>query len=95
MIDECPYESHLYIDKKSGERKPVAVKCIAKSHPLYQEFRLWQFISNLRIYQKTKEVGNSLKVDVDVTNEFLKGENDYVELFDWLNTKKEIKQEDF
>ena len=95
LIDECPYESHLYIDKKSGERKPVAVKCIAKSHPLYQEFRLWQFISNLRIYQKTKEVGNSLKVDVDVTNEFLKGENDYVELFDWLNTKKEIKQEDF
>lgn len=95
LIDECPYESHVYLDKNTGEKKYAAVKCIAKSHPLYQEFRLWQFVLSLRIYQKTKQVGDALKVDVDVTNEFLKDENDYVELFDWLNTKKEIKQEDF
>ena len=33
--------------------------------------------------------------DVDVTQEFLRDEEDYVALFDWLNGKKEIKQEQF
>ena len=89
LIGNCPYEEHIVIDKETGEEKHYGVKCIAKSHPLYQEFRLWQFISNLRIYKK--ELAN----DVDVTKNFLKGENDYVALFDWLNNKKTINQKAF
>lgn len=93
LIDNCPYEGHEYVDKETKKRVYVPVKCIAKSHPLYQEFRLWQFVTNLRIYQKERKEGESLKMDVDVTDEFLKTEDDYVALFDWLNDRKNIKQE--
>ena len=89
LISDCPYESHIVVDKVTGEEKHYGVKCIAKSHPLYQEFRLWQFLSNLRIYKK------GLANDVDVTRDFLKCEDDYVALFDWLNAKKAIDQKGF
>ena len=89
LIANCPYEEHVGIDKAAGEEKKYGVKCIAKSHPLYQEFRLWQFLSNLRIYKK------GLTNDLDVTCSFLKTEEDYVALFDWLNEKKNINQKSF
>ncbi len=106
LISDCPYESRCYKKKgKNGEwekdenGKDVIytenLKCISKSHPLFQEFRLWQFIQNIRIYQKEKVVDGKLCVDVDVTNEFLKNENDIVKLFDWLNARKEIDQKTF
>lgn len=95
LIDDCPYEGYEYIDNETKEKKYVPIKCIAKSHPLYQEFRVWQFLSNIRIYQKEKYVGESLRTDVDVTQEFLRTENDYVNLFDWLNKRKEIDQKQF
>ena len=89
LIANCPYEEHIVIDKITGEEKKYGVKCIAKSHPLYQEFRLWQFLSNLRIYKK------ELVNDEDVTSDFLNTEEDYVALFDWLNDKKAIDQKAF
>ena len=100
LISDCPYESHF---DKDGNEHPV--KCIAKSNPLFQEFRLWQFVQNLRIYQRERIVsddqldlfGNQsagkLQTDVDVTDEFLKTEDDYVKLFDWLNDRASIKQD--
>ena len=100
LISDCPYESHF---DKDGNEHPV--KCIAKSNPLFQEFRLWQFMQNLRIYQRERIVsdgqldlfGNNsagkLQTDVDVTDEFLKTEDDYVKLFDWLNDRTSIKQD--
>lgn len=90
LIDDCPYESRVY--KKEGALCRVPLKCVSKSHPLYQEFRLWQFISNLHIYQREKMVNGSLKTDVDVTGEFLKNESDYVALFKWMSDRKEIDQ---
>lgn len=95
LISDCPYEEHTYVDKETGEIHTAPVKCIAKSHPLFQEFRLWQFLSNLRIYQKEGTLNGKLTTDIDVTNEFLKNADDYVNLFDWLNQKKEIKQDAF
>lgn len=94
QIDNCPYESHNYIDSKTGETKTAPVKCIAKSNPLFQEFRLWQFIHNLRIYQREKEINGKLLTDVDITSECLKSEEDYVKLFDWLNDRETIDQEE-
>lgn len=94
QIDNCPYESHVYINPKTGETKTAPVKCIAKSNPLFQEFRLWQFIHNLRIYQREKEIDGKLLTDVDITSECLKSEEDYVKLFDWLNDRETIDQEE-
>lgn len=93
LIADCPFEAYVYIDKETNERKKQTIKCIAKSNPYYQEFRLWQFISNLRIYQREKEVNGKLSIDVDITHEWLRDTNDYAALFDWLNDKKEIKQD--
>ena len=95
LIDDCPYETNEYVDKDTGEVKHVPLKCIAKSHPLFQEFRLWQFLSNIRIYQKERQQGERLLTDVDVTSEFLNTEEDYVALFEWLNERKEIDQKNF
>ena len=88
LISDCPYESHF---DKEGKEHPI--KCIAKSNPLFQEFRLWQFIQNLRIYQREKDVAGKLLTDVDITNDILKSEDEYVVLFDWLNDRASIKQD--
>lgn len=78
LIDNCPFEEN-HVGEKS-----FPVKCVAKSNPFYQEFRLWQFISNLKIYRRID--------DQDVTAEYLSSPADYAELFDFLNGKKEISQ---
>lgn len=88
LIENCPYEENTFMDRESGEIKHAPIKCIAKSHPLYQEFRLWQFISNLRIYEKGR-------TDVDVTKDLLPAETDYIALFEWLNNQKEVDQKAF
>ncbi|MBR3567887.1 MAG: type II CRISPR RNA-guided endonuclease Cas9 [Salinivirgaceae bacterium] len=100
LISDCPYESHF---DKDGNEHPV--KCVAKSNPLFQEFRLWQFLQNLKIYQRERTISDGqldlfgnvsagkLQTDVDVTAELLKNEDDYVALFDWLNDRASIKQD--
>ena len=93
LIDDCPYETHTYMDKTTGEMKTAGVKCVAKSNPLYQEFRLWQFVANLRIYERMKKVDGVLRTDVDVTDEFLGTTDDRVRLFEWLNDRKDVTQE--
>jgi CRISPR-associated endonuclease Csn1 len=93
LISNCKFESRSF--NKDGVKQIEPLKCIAKSHPLFQEFRLWKFIQNLKIYQKEKEVGGKLHTDVDVTEEFLKTEEDWINLFEWLNDRKEIDQKAF
>lgn len=90
LIDNCQYESHTYI--KDGKEEKAPVKCIAKSHPLFQEFRLWQFISNMRIYQRQMTEDDKVKLDVDVTEQYLPNEESRVNLFDYLNDKVKINQ---
>ena len=100
LIDDCPYEYHV---SKDGKQHPI--KCIAKSNPFFQEFRLWQFVQNLRIYQRERTITEGqldlftnttvgkLQTDVDVTSEILRTEDDYVKLFNWLNDRSTIKQD--
>ena len=83
LVSNCPYESRKFKSSQTGEIKTVPIKCVAKSHPLFQEFRIWQFISNLRIYDNDNHA--------DVTAEYLTAEK-AVDLFEWLNDRKEIDQ---
>ena len=92
-ISDCSLEQRTYIDK-DGKRCIQRIKCIAKSNPLYQEFRLLQWIQNLRIYQKEKIVDSKTIFDADVTIEFIRNLEEREELFYYLNEKKEIKQDD-
>ncbi|MBA7516152.1 CRISPR-associated endonuclease Cas9 [subsurface metagenome] len=89
-ISECRFESRTFI--KDGKKETVGIKCIAKSHPLFQEFRVWQWVKNLKIYAKEKEVNGKLEIDVPVTELYLKSENDYEVLFEFLNERKEVNQ---
>lgn len=86
LISDCKYEARYYKDKE-GNLKSKPIKCIAKSHPLFQEFRLLQWMKNLKIYIK--------ETDEEVTNQYLNTEEDWANLFNWLNDKKEISQDQF
>lgn len=94
QIDECNYESHTYVGKDGKEHR-AGVKCIAKSHPLFQEFRLWQFISNLRIYELKANVNGRVMLDYDVTDTFLSDEDSRVRIFDILSEEKEVDEKNF
>jgi CRISPR-associated endonuclease Csn1 len=94
-ISNCQYEYRVYkksvkieengntIEKEIFVNEPL--KAISKSNPLFQEFRLWQFLKNLKIYPKGVE-------DTDVTSRFFQNEDDWVECFDFLNSRKELEQ---
>ncbi|GHT31298.1 hypothetical protein AGMMS49574_12810 [Bacteroidia bacterium] len=92
LINNCPFEYHTFI--KEGEKQIIPLKCISKSNPLFQEFRLWQFVQNLKIYEREKEVGGKVQIDVDVTADFLPSMDSYAILFEWLNERKTIKQDE-
>jgi len=92
LISNCQYEYRIF-KNEVGIYEKSPIKCIAKSHPAYQEFRLWQFLHNLRIYEREKVVNEKLHTDVDVTDELLPDENSRIELFDWLNDRKDITQD--
>ena len=93
LVSNCPYESYTYINKATGKTETVPVKCAAKSSPLFQEFRLWKFLSNLRIYRRTAEVDGKLVTDLPVTEHFLPDTESVAALFDWLNSRSEISQD--
>ncbi len=95
LIAECKYEFRQFIDKDTNEKKKLYLKCIAKSHPLFQEFRLWEFVHNIKIYQREKQENGRLQTDVNVTSNFLTCEKDYVMLYEFLNDRKSIKQSIF
>lgn len=89
-ISNCPYESRVFI--KGGKKEIQPIKCISKSNPIYQEFRLWQFIHNLRIYEKDGEVDGKIVINKDVTSQILTTQEDYAHFFGFLNDKAEISQ---
>ena len=93
LIDECPYESHVYIDK-DGNTVEKHVKCIAKSNPMFQEFRLWQFVSNLKIYEHQKDEKGRILEDKDVTCMFISDDHSRAALFTYLNDRSSITQKE-
>lgn len=92
LIANCSFESLTYYDRQTGEEKQAPVKCIPKSHPLYAEYRLWQFLDNLRIYQLEGEVDGKKCFDIDVTRQFLPDHEAYARLFKWLYRRKNVSQ---
>lgn len=83
-ISNCTLESRQS-KNENGDVVIYPLKVIAKSNPFYQEFRLLQWLQNLALYTKDD--------DKNVTNEFLGSSKDWEDLLTWLQSKKEIKQE--
>ena len=85
LICNCPYESRKYVDRQTGEIRISHVKCISKSNPIFQEFRIWQFLSNLKIYANDGS-------NKDVTSQYLETADDWARLYAWLDDRKEVDQ---
>lgn len=84
-IGNCSLEYRTYKDK-DGNKMTEYLKVIPKSNPLYQEFRVWQWLSNLKIYRKED--------DADITSQFIKNIDDRTQLFEFLMTQKEVNHKD-
>ncbi|MDR0801802.1 type II CRISPR RNA-guided endonuclease Cas9 [Fluviicola sp.] len=103
-ISNCTLEYKIHkVNKKDEKGNPIKnvfekdaagkdieikeyLKAAPKSNPLYQEFRVWQWLYNLKIYLRDE--------DKDVTTDFLKNVDDWVNLFDFLMAKKEVNHLD-
>lgn len=92
-IANCQYEYRKYKDAEGIEQTEFK-KGIPKSHPLYQEFRLWQFLKNLKIYVNERSINGISQLDLDVTKELLPDEDAYADLFDYLSGIKVVEQID-
>lgn len=88
-INECRFEKRKGVD---GEY--YGLKCIPRSSPLFQEFRIWQDIHNIRILKKEHrtEEGKT-KLDIDVTALYM-NEDLKAELFTMFNSKSSISESD-
>ncbi|MDY0780380.1 type II CRISPR RNA-guided endonuclease Cas9 [Tenacibaculum sp. IB213877] len=88
----CQYETRTFFKEntETGKKEKTikALKAIPKSHPLFIEFRLWQFLHNLKIYHKQD------KNNIDITSKCIQNEEEWCDLFDFLIDKKEIEQKE-
>jgi len=82
-ISNCTLEFRKYKDENGVEHTQY-LKAVPKSNPYYQEFRVWQWIYNLNIYERDD--------DSNVTKEFLNTTEDFENLFEFLNNRKEVDQ---
>ncbi len=75
--------------EKDENGKNIEIKeylqAIPKSHPLYQEFRLWQWLYNLKVFLKED--------NKEATSEFISTVEDLETLFEFLNNRKTVKQD--
>lgn len=85
-LANCSLESRSYIDKDSHTRKEAPLKVCPKSNPYYQEFRVLQWLQNLKIYE--------IDSDQEVTHQFIKTLENKQQLFDFLMAQKEIDCEE-
>lgn len=83
LINECPYEYRKFI--KDGEEQRQYLKCISKSHPLYEEFRAWQFVDNLRIIR----IAEDGITKTDCTSNYI---TNRCEVVKWLLTQTKVNQ---
>lgn len=91
LIGECRFEKKNYFDKYG--RQP-GYKVAPKSSPIFQEYRIWQTINNLRIFKnEERQADGKIKFDVEKTDEFLTKHNKE-KLFELFDSKDEVKIRD-
>ncbi|PWH81859.1 type II CRISPR RNA-guided endonuclease Cas9 [Brumimicrobium oceani] len=85
------------VDIKTGEiktkKEPIYNKVVSATHPYFQEFRIWDKLHNLKLIQLEKEVNGKKLTNQDITKEYLKSEKEYQMLFDELNNRKSLNQD--
>lgn len=88
LIGNCKYETYYY-GGSNGELKRK-VKGAPHSHPLFQEFVIWNLIHNIRVFQNEYLDSDSrVQLDYDVTPLYMTIEGKE-NLFELLNDKEEV-----
>jgi len=88
-------ETDIETGEIKAKKEPVYIKVVSVSHPYFQEFRIWDKLHNLKLMQLEKEVDGKSLTNQDVTKDYFKTEKEYQELFDELNNRKSLNQEQF
>lgn len=88
-IDECRFEKKKYM--QNGVEYEAGVKVAPKSSPEFQEFRIWQDISNLRIIEKEKTIDGKQQINIDVTEEYINTTSKEA-LFELFDSSAEITE---
>lgn len=57
-IADCPLEEGRTYVNSDGQKVEKKIKCAPRSHPAFQEFRLWQFVNDLKVTD-TRAVGDN------------------------------------
>ena len=93
LISNCVYEKENFkkIDAKTGKEYKEPLKAIHKANPLYQEFRIWQFIKRLKIIQLESKNNDEIVMNQDVTKSILTNIAKE-KLFEFLNNREHITQ---
>lgn len=91
LLANCQYESKTFI-KPDGTEQKVGVKVTSRSSPLFQEFRIWQTIHNLRLLKKEELQNGKLKMNIDVTDQFIT-EQAKEQLFSLFDSSLEVSHD--
>lgn len=99
-ITDCKYEIDYWkeiIDKTTGEVKeiPIYKKAVSVSHPLFQEFRIWDKIHNIKLIQlDKKDSSGETETNIDVTSQYFT-EVVYQKLFHHFNSRTSVTMDNF
>jgi CRISPR-associated endonuclease Csn1 len=99
-ISDCKYEIDYWkedVNTSTGEITEISVykKAVSASHPLFQEFRIWDKIHNIRLIQlESKDADGNSETNVDITAQYFKPEN-YQALFNHFNSRSTVAIDDF
>ncbi|MGJ7029568.1 type II CRISPR RNA-guided endonuclease Cas9 [Niabella hirudinis] len=99
-ISECKYEIDYWkedINTITGEltKIPVYKKAVSASHPLFQEFRIWDKIHNIKLIQlEAKDEEGKSVTNIDITSQYFMPE-DYKALFEHFNKRSTVTLTDF
>lgn len=89
LIGECRYESRKFINEKR-EIQEQKLKVVSRSHPIFQEFRIWQDIHNLKVLKlEERQLNGKVLFDIDETSTYLNKEAK-ANLFRLFNSRESI-----
>lgn len=95
-INECSCERRCYLNPITNRTESAGIKVCPVSKPIFQEFRIWKTINNLRIIRHSIELDGEIKTDYDETSVHFPEKLDLIfELFnnkDKISTREILKQ---
>lgn len=88
LITNCKYETRSF--SENGIEKIKKIKAAPKSHPAFQEYRIWSLIHNLRITEyKHLQPDGTIELNKDITDQSLTSTNK-AKIFEVMDLASEV-----